>query len=121
MIPRRILIGAAVITIILLDIWQHTHIVTMGYEVELARKTQKELQQIHQQLLVEVETLSALDRIEKIAISRLGMIKPKDGQMILVQRGATHDSIAGARVAPSTGQAGWSLPLSLASLAGGGP
>lgn len=86
MILRRILIGAAVVTVILLDIWQHVHIVTMGYEVEQARQEQKELQQIHKQLLVEVATLSALDRIEQIAITQFGMIKPQDGQMILVQR-----------------------------------
>ncbi len=115
---RRILIGAAVVTVILLDIWQHVHIVTMGYEVEQARQKQKELQQIHKQLLVEVETLSALDRIEQIAITRLGMIRPQEGQMILVQKRASPDAMVGARVAPSTGEAGWSLPLSLASLAG---
>jgi cell division protein FtsL len=90
-ILRRILIGAAVVTIILLDIWQHVHIVTLGYEVEQARQKQKELQQTHKQLLVEVETLSALDRIEKIAISRLGMTRPKEGQMILVEKGLSHD------------------------------
>ena len=86
MMLRRILIGAVVVTIILLDIWQHVHIVTLGYEVEQARQEQKELQQIHKQLLVEVATLSALDRIEQIAITQFGMIKPQDGQMILVQR-----------------------------------
>ncbi|MBI3811767.1 MAG: cell division protein FtsL [Nitrospirae bacterium] len=92
MILRRVLIGAVVVMIILLDIWQHVHIVTMGYEVELARQKQKELQQSHKQLLVEVETLSALDRIEKIAMTRLGMIKPKDGQMILVQKRPTTET-----------------------------
>ena len=84
---RRILIGAAVLGVILLDIWQHAHIVTLGYEVEQARQEKKELRQIHKQLLVEVATLSALDRIEKIAITQFGMIKPQDGQMILVQKG----------------------------------
>ena len=58
MMARRFMIGAAFIAVILLDIWQHVHIVTMGYEVEQAQRKQKELQQIHQQLLVEVETLS---------------------------------------------------------------
>jgi cell division protein FtsL len=66
--------------------------VTLGYEVEQARQQQKALQQIHKQLLVEVETLSALDRIERIATTRLGMIKPMAGQMILVQKGVSSDS-----------------------------
>lgn len=89
MILKRILIGAAVIGVIFLDIWQHVHIVTMGYEVEQARQKQKELKQIHKQLLVEVETLSALDRIEQIAVARLGMARPREGQVILVQQGAS--------------------------------
>lgn len=84
---RRFTIGAAFIAVILLDIWQHVHIVTMGYEVEQALRKQKEMQQIHQQLLVEVETLSALDRIERIAISKLGMVKPQEGQIVLVEKG----------------------------------
>jgi cell division protein FtsL len=92
MMLRRILIVAAVVTVIFLDIWQHVHIVTMGYEVEHARQKQKELQQVHKQLLVEVETLSALDRIEQIAIRRLGMNKPREGQMIQVEKGLPHDS-----------------------------
>jgi len=91
MILRRALIGAAIITIVLLDIWQHVHIVTLGYEVEQARQQQKALQQIHKQLLVEGETLSALDRIEQIATTRLGMVKPKVGQMVLVQKGVSAD------------------------------
>lgn len=87
---RRILIGAALAGIVFLDIWQHVHIVTLGYEVEQAKQKQKELQQIHRQLLVEVETLSALDRIEQISIARLGMIKPREGQVVLVRTGEAH-------------------------------
>jgi len=92
MIARRFMIGAVFIAVILLDIWQHVHIVTMGYEVEQAQRMQKEMQQIHQQLLVEVETLSALDRIERIAISKLGMVKPQEGQVVLVEMGSPSGS-----------------------------
>ncbi|MBI3596903.1 MAG: cell division protein FtsL [Nitrospirae bacterium] len=84
---RRMMIGTAFFVVILLDIWQHVHIVTMGYEVEQAQQKQKEMQQIHKQLLVEVETLSALDRIERIAITKLGMVKPEEGQVVLVEKG----------------------------------
>ena len=86
MIRRWILIGTAVIGLILLSVWQHVHIVTLGYEIEQAQQERKELRQIHRQLLIEAETLSALDRIEQIAMTKLGMIKPKDGQVILVEK-----------------------------------
>jgi len=91
MMARRFIIGGAFIAVILLDIWQHVHIVTIGYEVEQAQRKQKEMQQIHQQLLVEVETLSDLDRIERIAITKLGMVKPKAGQVVLVEKGSPSD------------------------------
>ena len=92
MMARRFMIGAAFIAVILLDIWQHVHIVTMGYEVEQAQRKQKEMEQIHQQLLVEVETLSDLDRIERIAITKLGMVKPQAGQVVLVEKGSPSGS-----------------------------
>jgi cell division protein FtsL len=82
---RRILIAAMVTGVILFDIWQHVHTVTMGYEVEQAKLKRNELEQVHKQLLVEVESLSALDRIEQIATTRLGMIRPREGQVVLVQ------------------------------------
>jgi len=93
---RRILIAATVTGVILLDIWQHVHIVTLGYELEQARQEQNELEQVHKQLLVEVESLSALDRIEQIATTRLGMIRPRDGQVVLVQEGDRPDGFPGA-------------------------
>jgi len=82
---KRILIAAAVMGVILLDIWQHVHIVTLGYEVEQAMKEHNALEQTHKQLLVEVESLSALDRIQQIATTRLGMTRPRQGQVVLVQ------------------------------------
>ena len=96
-IPRRILMAAAVVGLILLDIWQHVHIVTLGYEIEQTQEKQKELEQIHRQLLIEVETLSALDRIEQIAVSKLGMTKPREGQIVLVQMTPPSGSTPGAR------------------------
>lgn len=103
MMARRFLIGAAFVVVILLDIWQHVHIVTLGYEVEQAQRKEKEIQQIHQQLLVEVETLSALDRIEQIATTKLGMVRPHPDQIVLVQKGpapaASPDDMVPVRVA----------------------
>jgi cell division protein FtsL len=103
---RRILIAAMVTGVVLLDIWQHVHIVTMGYEVEQAKQKQHDLEQVHKQLLVEVESLSALDRIEQIATTRLGMIRPREGQVVLVQEsdrpGDSSGSSARLRVARRT-------------------
>ncbi|HEY4485874.1 MAG TPA: cell division protein FtsL [Nitrospiria bacterium] len=87
---QRILqwLGAAglVLAMILITIWQHIKIVTMGYEIEAAQQERKKLLQIHQQIRMEFETLSALDRIEQIAIRDLGMMRPQEGQIVLVNK-----------------------------------
>ena len=84
---NRILIGSAVLALILMSVWQHVHIVTLGYEIQQAQLEHKQLLQVHQQMRVEVETLSSLDRIEKIATTQLGMVRPFDGQVVLVEPG----------------------------------
>ena len=78
------LIGVAVISLVLLNIGQRVHIMTLGYEIEQAKREHSERWHLHQQLLVELETLSALDRIERIAVARFGMTRPRAGQVILV-------------------------------------
>lgn len=86
MIKRWIWIGMTVVGLVLFTIWQHFHIVTLGYEIEQAQQKRKELLQLHRQMLVEVEMLSALDRIQQIAVTKLGMTKPREGQIVLVRK-----------------------------------
>ncbi len=81
---HRVLIGAAIVGLVLANIWLHAHIVTLGYEIEQARQQKRELLQVHRQLLIELETLSALDRIREIAMGELGMVRPREDQVILV-------------------------------------
>ena len=80
--------GAAglVLALILVNIWLNIRIVTLGYEIEAAQQEGRKLLQTRQQLRMEFETLSALDRIEQIATRDLGMIRPQEGQIVLVHR-----------------------------------
>lgn len=81
---RLICIGLLVGSLLLLDIGQRIHMITVGYEIEQLKKNQQDIQRVHKELLIERETLSSLDRIERIAIQTLGMRRPLAGQIIEV-------------------------------------
>jgi cell division protein FtsL len=70
--------------LLLLDIQQRVHMITLGYEIEQLKKKEHELQKAHKELLIEHEALSSLDRIERIAVRDLGMIRPESGQVVHV-------------------------------------
>jgi len=79
-----ILIGLLVGGLLLLDIGQRIHMITLGYEIEQLKKNHQDFERAHKELLIERETLSSLDRVERIAIQTLGMIRPEAGQIIEV-------------------------------------
>jgi cell division protein FtsL len=68
----------------LLYVWQHIHIVRLGYEIEQLREQQAALVQENKALRLERGQLRSLRRVEEIARKRLGMVAPKPGQVVLV-------------------------------------
>ena len=81
---RWVAAGLAVVALILLDVRQHVRIISLGYEIESLNQERDRLKNLNRELLIESETLSALDRIEGIAVSRLGMRKPEEGQVRVI-------------------------------------
>ena len=77
-------LGLLVGLVLLLDIGQRIHMITLGYEIEQLVKVQRDVQRLNKELIIEKETLSAPDRIERIAMESLGMKIPDDGQVIYV-------------------------------------
>jgi cell division protein FtsL len=65
-------------------VWQRTHVIQLGYDVETLKAQKKKLDQIHNHLLIESSTLASLERIERIATSSLGMKKPEIGQVVML-------------------------------------
>lgn len=82
--PRWIAGGLAVVALILLDVRQHVRIVSLGYEIEALNRERDRLNNLNREILIEAETLSALDRIEGIAVNRLGMMTPAEGQVRMI-------------------------------------
>ena len=70
----------------LLNAWQHFELIRHGYRIEQLQKERAAEEAASQHLKLELATLRAPDRIERIAIGRLGMVAPKSGDAIVLER-----------------------------------
>jgi cell division protein FtsL len=68
----------------LFHVWQHIHVVRQGYAIERLRVTHAKLVQENKALRLEAGQLRSLRRVEEIARTRLGMVTPKAGQVVLI-------------------------------------
>lgn len=80
----KTLIGMLILLLVTLYVWHHITIIQLGYEIQQLQQEQQELHRLHQALLIEAATLASLDRIERIATTQLGLIRPQIDQVILV-------------------------------------
>lgn len=81
----RILFLTAFMAILsLFYIWSRVQIVHYGYEINTLQTKQSELYEINKKLNVEVATLKAPQRIEKIAREELKMETPRPDQLQLI-------------------------------------
>lgn len=87
------LLAAAVLGVILIDVWQHAHVVTLGYEIDRLEADRDRERRLNRELAIERSALMSLERIEGIAKSQLGMIIPSEGQSILVQAPEGHRAV----------------------------
>lgn len=81
-------LGVLILAGTLLYVWQHIHVVRMGYEIEQLREQQAALMQENKTLRLERGQLRSLKRVEAIARKRLGMVTPKSGQVVLIPESA---------------------------------
>jgi cell division protein FtsL len=72
------------VAVTLLYLAQHFHMVELGYRVEQGRADLAALKHRRAELMVEVATLSSLDRIERLARERLSMTAPAPAQLVRV-------------------------------------
>jgi cell division protein FtsL len=66
--------AVAIIFFSFLSLWQRTRMTRLGYEIQAMQKQKNQLLKIHKNLLIELESVSALDKIEEAAILQLSMI-----------------------------------------------
>lgn len=65
-------------------VYKRNEMIRVGYETGALQKQKSALLRYQKELLVEVERLSALDRIEQIALEQIGMQHPEPEQRVFI-------------------------------------
>ena len=71
---------------LLFSAWQHFELLRHGYQIERMQQERAAEEEINRHLRLEIETLKAPKRIEKIATEQLHLVAPSRGQAIVIER-----------------------------------
>ena len=83
---RSVGIGLFLVVVLLFSAWQHFELLRHGYQIERMQQERAAEEEINRHLRLEVETLRAPRRIEKIATEQLHLVSPARGQAIVLER-----------------------------------
>jgi cell division protein FtsL len=83
---RSACIGLFLVIVLLFSAWQHFELLRHGYQIERMQQARAAEEEIHRHLTLEVETLRAPRRIERIATEQLHLVAPARGQAIVIER-----------------------------------
>jgi cell division protein FtsL len=79
-------IGAVLVVVLLFSAWQTFQLVRHGYAIEKLERTRVQEEEANRRLRLEVETLRAPSRIEKMAIEDLKLVAPGPDNAIVIER-----------------------------------
>ena len=79
-------IGTLLVLVLLFSAWQHFELLRHGYRVEQMQRERASESDINRHLRLEMETLRAPQRIEKLATERLGMVAPGSADAVVLER-----------------------------------
>lgn len=65
-------------------VWERVDTVRLGYQIERSKAQKVLLERERDQLQVRFSSLTAPERIAKVAAERLGMVPPQQGQVVTV-------------------------------------
>jgi cell division protein FtsL len=65
-------------------VWERVDVVRLGYRIERLKTEKISLERERDQLQVKVSTLTAPERIAKVATDKLGMVPPQQGQVFII-------------------------------------
>jgi len=85
---RRILITLLIIAGLLLYVGGKVTIMRLGYRIDALEHEKQELERANRSLRIEASSLTSPARIEEIATKRLGLIRPKKEDIVIVKRKA---------------------------------
>ena len=79
-------IGAVLLLVLMFSAWQHFELLRHGYRLEQMQRERAAEDEINRHLRLEIETLRAPQRIEKLATERLGMTAPGETDSVVLER-----------------------------------
>ena len=79
-------IGVLLVLVLLFSAWQHFELLRHGYRLEQMQRDRAAEADINRHLQLEMESLRAPRRIEKLATERLGMVTPGPANAIVLER-----------------------------------
>ena len=79
-------VGVVLVMVLLFSAWQHFELLRHGYRLEQMQRDRAAENDINRHLRLEMETLRAPQRIEKLATERLGMVSPGDAEAVVLER-----------------------------------
>jgi cell division protein FtsL len=79
-------IGCVLVLVLLFTAWQQFELLRHGYRLDEMQRERAVEDEIRRHLRLEIETLRAPQRIEKLATERLGMIAPGPSEAIVLER-----------------------------------
>ena len=79
-------IGLFLVLVLLFSAWQHFELLRHGYQIERMQQERAAEEDINRHLRLEIETLRAPGRIEEIATEQLHLVRPANGQAIVIER-----------------------------------
>jgi cell division protein FtsL len=83
---RSMGIGLFLVVVLLFSAWQHFELQQYGYRYEQMLQERAEEEMINRHLSLEVETLKAPARIERVATGRLRMVAPTPADSTVIER-----------------------------------
>lgn len=107
---RSTAVGVCFVAVILFSAWQNFELIRYGYDIEQMEQERSEQLDLNRHLLLEIETLSAPPRIERIATAELGLAPPTGGGVQVVERRVASPPPDGAVMADRDAGAGM-VPL----------
>jgi len=79
-------IGILLVLVLLFSAWQHFELLRHGYKLEQMQRERASEADVNRHLRLEMETLRAPQRIEKLATERLGMVAPGADEAVVLER-----------------------------------
>ena len=82
---RATMLGVFLVTVLLFWAWQHFELLRHGYRLEQMQRDRAAELEVNRHLLLDIETLSSLERIEGIATRQLHMVAPGPDETSVIQ------------------------------------